>query len=434
MVELTVDVISCQNDSIQGLVLLSIPKTVKAKALVARLVRMEEAKGQILQYVEVSNQVIKKWSDERLLPGEYKFPFPLDVPRGLPGDVDIERRNIKVSVTHWLNVAFLGSSCREVSRRLCISSEYLSEVTVVKSKRSFSTSGCFCFSSSSTNLTTQIPSAATSSDIIKVQIDVDSRSSRQSLKDLTVRLVQRITLGNGRTYEEKLATQHVGKLGKGKRHQVEADLILDKHRHAIESALTSLGRYVKVEYLIKLEGHRGHSQFDFDLGTIFIANFLSYEDLTSPKVKPRAGTRPIENEVILMTESAIKPASSPRNAIKYQMEQDEESFSVPKNCPVDNHGDSNREVGELDHFYREVLKDIGSSKRAEPKVVRPSRISFDVANYGRAPIQRSMSMSEFCKLVELLEEDDVRDTELKHSISMQSNAAPEVTRSSGALA
>lgn len=431
MVELALEVQTCMNDSIQGLALLTLPKATKAKALVARLVRTEEVKGQLLQHVEVASQVVMRWSDERLQPGKFNYSFTLVVPRGLPGDAEVERRNLKVSITHWLTIAFLGRKSREVSRKLCISPEFLSEATVVKSKRSLTTSGCFCLRASTTQLIAQVPTAVTPHDSIKVLFDIDSRSSRQSLRDLSVALIQRVSLSKGRVFDDKIVAKALGTLGKGHKHQVEVDLSLVKHKGTLECALTCLGRYVKVEYLIRLEGRRGKAMFEYDLGSVFIVDFLRYDCLppkSSPAPNPNEAkrtTKPIlkKSKSLAKRQSILKRPGSP--GVKDEVDQAEEVGSSENERP----SVEAEELSGMDSFYEEVVQGLEADGA---KMIRPSRICFDAEDPASAPKQRAMSITDFCKIIEQVE-DQLRSPDAVHGAS-HTNTRPEDFRSRGELA
>lgn len=419
MVALSLDVLECQHDCIQGLALVKCSKVIKAKALIVRLVRTEEVKGQAPQHVEVASLILRKWVDDDLTPGDYRIPFTLEVPRGLPGDAEVERRNIKVSITHWLTLTFLGRRCREVSRQVCLSSEFVAAVSSVKAKRSFATSGFFCFSSSTTHLAATIPSAAIAPDSISIIIEVDSRASRHGLKDLSVMLIQRVSLANGRVYDEKLVAKPFERLRKGKKHIVEVVLELGKHQSTVERAYTCLGKHVKIEYFITLEGRRGKSHFDFVLGSIFLTNFLCWEPSLPKKPvapEPVVVRRPFEALLLQKSESAIKSQSSPRKAIKYQMQ---DGGAPEANSSYDNPSFVDGELSGLEGFLQAVqygfekqpqsaTPNIGQSKgfpeSQQAKQVRPSRISIDVGGLGRAPLlHRALSISEFCKIVEAID-------------------------------
>lgn len=427
MVSLSVDVLACQNDCIQGLAFIDILKVSRVKGLVVCLVRMEQVKGQILQYVEVASQVVKKWSDERLLPGQYPLSFTLNVPRGLPGDVEIERRNVSVSITHWLTVSLLGSRCREVSRRVCISSEHVAEVSEVKFKRSFATSGCFCFSSSTTHIVSRLPSAVAAYTPIQVHIDVDSRSSRHSLKDLVVRLVQRVSLANGQVYDEKLLAESMDRLRKGKRHLLDIELFLDKSQAFVESAMTCLGLYVKVEYFVKLEGRHNKTRFDFELGSVVIVNFIG-------QVRPMTDAGPTKidqsHDILMLqrTASTIKTQSSFKRVPLAQEGYDEPVLSKPiKNTFKDNSNLSLEEVelSGLDGFYKDVVRDLAKQQLTSTKPSKPSRITFDLEDAERAPLQRALSTAEMTKVVEQIED---RNPMTEKSISMHYHGSCELNR------
>jgi hypothetical protein len=241
---------------LKGVVNLSLLKPAQARILNLKLIRTEEygsVGGKSFKEThEVQVQQLTHWPDNYVPAGSQDYPFLMKLPRGTPGDFCVESPNVRAKVTHEL-VAELNSDARtRASKQIELISENLFETKELRVARDYSKRSLICFSKSTASLSFSALNSCTIGAGILVRLEADLTHSRQSLKNVELRLIRRLELIASRKIEEVVCTYSLSKAQKGQNYAGDKALTLKLDLERLSQQCTSLARGVKLKYRLEV--------------------------------------------------------------------------------------------------------------------------------------------------------------------------------------
>jgi hypothetical protein len=243
-------------DDVEGVVNLTLLKPAEARSLNLKLIRTEEfltvGGKSFKETYEVQVQQLTHWPDNYVPAGSQDYPFLMKLPRGIPGDFCIESPEVRAKVTHEL-VAELNSDTRtRACKQIELISENLFETKELRVARQYSRRSFVCFSKSTASLSFSGLNSCTIDAGILVRLEADLTHSRQSLKNVELRLIRRLELIASRTIEEVVCTYSISKAQKGQNYAGEKALALKLDLERLSQQCTSLARGVKLRYRLEV--------------------------------------------------------------------------------------------------------------------------------------------------------------------------------------